>query len=156
MNGGGFQLKNSGFGPFNNNMPSTPGGPGNIPSLNQSPIYGRAFEKSMNLYHRGGQSLFDNLGSQSAMGPPTSIYPSHRLRGMSNHLGTPIIGQSAADIMYLSGGANLGESGGHIHHSAHLDFNHNFESTLHGMFEDINKPTNHIEQQQSRTNAEDI
>ena len=101
--------------------------------------------------------MFDNMGSQNAMGPPSGIHPTHhRSRGMSNHLGTPIIGQNGADMMYLSSGTNLGESGvGGLHHPSHLVFNHNFESTLHGMFEDINKPTNHIEQQQSGRNAED-
>ena len=90
------------------------------------------------------------------MGPPTGIHPTHhRSRGMSNHLGTPIIGQSAADMMYLSSGANLGESGvGALHHPSNLDLNHNFESSLHGMFEDINKPTNHNDPQSSR-NVED-
>lgn len=60
-------------------------------------------------------------------------------------------------MMYLSSGANLVESGvGAMHHQSHLEFNHNFvESTLHGMFEDINKPTNHIEQHQSVRNVED-
>lgn len=60
-------------------------------------------------------------------------------------------------MMYLSSGTNIVDSGvGALHHHpSHLDFNHNFESSLHGMFEDINKPTNHIEQQQSGRNVEE-
>jgi hypothetical protein len=59
--------------------------------------------------------------------------------------------------MYLSSGTNLVDNGvGSLHHHpSHSDFNHNFESTLHGMFEDINKPTNHIEEQQLVRNAEE-
>lgn len=42
-----------------------------------------------------------------------------------------------------------------MQHPAHLDFNHNFEASLHRMFEDINKPTNHKDHnQQSRNEAE--
>ncbi len=58
-------------------------------------------------------------------------------------------------MMYLSNAGNLGESGGPMHHHqsrVHLDFNHNFESSLHRMFEDINKPTNQIEQNQQLRN----